>query len=441
MLAIDPISGVAVVLVLIALNGIFVAGEFSLVAVDVERVDLMADAGHRRARIVRQLLRRLSFHLGGAQLGITVTSLLLGLLAEDTIGPLLEYIPGVGLISGPTRAILAIGIAAVVQMVFGELAPKNLAISRPLGTGLWLAPILRLYGLIAAPVTSTFNGISNLLLRTGGIEPAEELRSLRSLEDLEYLVRVSKERTLGKDEATLLTRTLRLSRKDAADALTPRTSMVVVEHSGKIDDLVKASTESGYSRFPVIGEDIDDVVGIVEVREIFTLAVEDRNNSPLSRILRPVVVVPEHRELDGVLLDLEAASSRLAVVVDEHGGTAGLITREDILEELVGDIADEYDEPVPVTVNHPDGWTVLTGASSKDEVEESLGLRLPRGPFETLAGFVLQQFGSIPEVGQTTEWQGWRFEVVRKERLRLVDIAVKRPEALEPQFPEQEGTS
>ena len=157
----------------------------------------MADAGHRRARIVRQLLRRLSFHLGGAQLGITVTSLLLGLLAEDTIGPLLEYIPGVGLISGPARAILAIGIAALVQMVFGELAPKNLAISRPLGTGLWLAPILRLYGLVAAPVTSTFNGISNLVLRTGGIEPAEELRSLRSLEDLEYLVRVSKERTLG----------------------------------------------------------------------------------------------------------------------------------------------------------------------------------------------------------------------------------------------------
>ena len=427
-------------LILIALNGVFVAGEFSLVAVDVERIELMADAGHRRARIVRRLLSRLSFHLGGAQLGITVTSLLLGLLAEDTIGPLLDYLPGDRLQSGSIRAVTAIGIAALIQMVFGELTPKNLAISRPLGTGLWLGPVLRIYGLAAAPVTTAFNGIANLLLRTGGIEPAEELRSLRSLEDLEHLVRVSRERTLGEEEATLITRTLRLSRKDAADALTPRTSMVVVESSNKIDDLVTASKQSGYSRFPVIGADIDDIVGIVEVRDIFTLTPRDRKRTPLSEILRPITVVPEHRELDGVLVDLEAASSRLAVVVDEHGGTAGLITREDILEELVGDIADEYDEPVPVTAKHPDGRAVVSGTSSKDEVEELLGLRLPQGPFETLAGFVLQQFGFIPDVGQTIEWQGWRFEVVRKEHLRLADIAVESPDVVERHLPEQEGT-
>ena len=427
MFTIDPLLGLVAVLVLIALNGIFVAGEFSLVAVDIERVEVMAEQGHRRARVVRKLLSRLSFHLGGAQLGITVTSLLLGFLAEDTIGAVLDFLPGVSLSPGPTRAVIAIAIAAVLQMIFGELVPKNLAISRPLGTGLWLGSILRIYGLLAAPITTAFNGLANRLVRLLGIEPVEELRSLRSLEDLEYLVRASSARTIKEDEATLITRTLRLSRKDAADALTPRTSMVALRHSGTISDLVQSAKESGYSRFPVIGADLDDIVGMVEVKDVFSLTTDDRESGPLEDIVRPAVVVPEHRELDGVLVDLELAASRLAVVVDEHGGTAGLITREDILEELVGDIADEYDEPVAITASQKDGRVIVEGLKSRDEIEEIVGLRLPDGPFETLAGFILQQTGSIPEIGQLVEWRGWKFEVLRKENLRIADVAIEAP--------------
>lgn len=427
MFTIDPLLGLVAVLVLIALNGIFVAGEFSLVAVDIERVEVMAEQGHRRARVVRKLLSRLSFHLGGAQLGITVTSLLLGFLAEDTIGAVLDFLPGVSLSPGPTRAVIAIAIAAVLQMIFGELVPKNLAISRPLGTGLWLGSILRIYGLLAAPITTAFNGLANRLVRLLGIEPVEELRSLRSLEDLEYLVRASSARTIKEDEATLITRTLRLSRKDAADALTPRTSMVALRHSGTVSDLVQSAKESGYSRFPVIGADLDDIVGMVEVKDVFSLTTDDRESGPLEDIVRPAVVVPEHRELDGVLVDLELAASRLAVVVDEHGGTAGLITREDILEELVGDIADEYDEPVAITASQKDGRVIVEGLKSRDEIEEIVGLRLPDGPFETLAGFILQQAGSIPEIGQVVEWRGWKFEVLRKENLRIADVAIEAP--------------
>ena len=427
MFTIDPLLGLVAVLVLIALNGIFVAGEFSLVAVDIERVEVMAEQGHRRARVVRKLLSRLSFHLGGAQLGITVTSLLLGFLAEDTIGAVLDFLPGVSLSPGPTRAVIAIAIAAVLQMIFGELVPKNLAISRPLGTGLWLGSILRIYGLLAAPITTAFNGLANRLVRLVGIEPVEELRSLRSLEDLEYLVRASSARTIKEDEATLITRTLRLSRKDAADALTPRTSMVALRHSGTISDLVQSAKESGYSRFPVIGADLDDIVGMVEVKDVFSLTTDDRESGPLEDIVRPAVVVPEHRELDGVLVDLELAASRLAVVVDEHGGTAGLITREDILEELVGDIADEYDEPVAITASQKDGRVIVEGLKSRDEIEEIVGLRLPDGPFETLAGFILQQAGAIPEIGQVVEWRGWKFEVLRKENLRIADVAIEAP--------------
>ena len=260
---------------------------------------------------------------------------------------------------GPTRAVIAIAIAAVLQMIFGELVPKNLAISRPLGTGLWLGSILRIYGLLAAPITTAFNGLAIRLVRLVGLEPVEELRSLRSLEDLEYLVRASSARTIKEDEARLITRTLRLSRKDAADALTPRTSMVALRNSGTISDLVQSAKESGYSRFPVIGADLDDIVGMVEVKDVFSLTTDDRERRPLEDIVRPAVVVPEHRELDGVLVDLELAASRLAVVVDEHGGTAGLITREAILEELVGDIADEYDEPVAITASQRDGRVIV----------------------------------------------------------------------------------
>ena len=434
---IDPIMGLVAVFVLIALNGIFVAGEFSLVAVDAERVEVMAGEGHRRARTVKKLLSRLSFHLGGAQLGITVTSLLLGFLAEDTIGEFLRYLPGFNLTSGPAQAGIAIAIAAVIQMVFGELAPKNIAISRPLGTGLWLGPILRVYGVISAPVTATFNGLANRLLRLCGIEPVEELRSLRSLEDLEHLVRASSARTIRADEARLITRTLQLSRKDAADALTPRTSMVGIEQSGTIADLVRITKDSGYSRFPVTGQDTDDIVGIVEVRDVFALPVEDRELRPLSEILRPAVIVPEHRELDGVLLDLEAAESRLAVVIDEHGGTAGLITREDILEELVGDIADEYDEPVRTTSETRDGRYVVDGRTSRGDIEEMIGLRLPRGPYETVAGFLLEQFGSVPLVGEQLEWQGWKFEILGRENLRIAEISVERPPESELYFDNQ----
>ena len=434
---IDPIMGLVAVFVLIALNGIFVAGEFSLVAVDAERVEVMASEGHRRARTVKKLLSRLSFHLGGAQLGITVTSLLLGFLAEDTIGEFLGYLPGFNLTSGPAQAGIAIAIAAVIQMVFGELAPKNIAISRPLGTGLWLGPILRVYGVISAPVTATFNGLANRLLRLCGIEPVEELRSLRSLEDLEHLVRASSARTIRADEARLITRTLQLSRKDAADALTPRTSMVGIEQSGTIADLVRITKDSGYSRFPVTGQDTDDIVGIVEVRDVFALPVEDRELRPLSEILRPAVIVPEHRELDGVLLDLEAAESRLAVVIDEHGGTAGLITREDILEELVGDIADEYDEPVRTTSETRDGRYVVDGRTSRGDIEEMIGLRLPRGPYETVAGFLLEQFGSVPLVGEQLEWQGWKFEILGRENLRIAEISVERPPESELYFDSQ----
>ncbi|MDG2112785.1 MAG: CNNM domain-containing protein, partial [Actinomycetota bacterium] len=302
------------VLVLISLNAVFVAGEFSLVAVDTSRIDVMAGEGNTAARLVRGLLRRLSFHLAGAQLGITVTSLLLGVIAEDALGPIVTIIPGIDSGTGAVAAVVAIVVATVVQMVFGEQAPKNLAVTRPLGVSLTLAPILRLYGVVAAPITLLFNGLANRTVRLLGTEPTEELRVVRSLDDLEYVVVSSSDNTIAEADARLLQRTLRLSRKDAADALTPRTAMVTLDRAGTVGDLVVKAMETGHSRFPVLGGDIDDIAGVVEVRDVFHLEPDRRVATPIAEVLRPAVVVPEQRELDGVLLDLEANDSRLAVV-------------------------------------------------------------------------------------------------------------------------------
>ena len=424
------IAGLGIVVALIVLNGVYVAGEFCLLAVDTSQVDVLAGQGQRRARGVRALLRRLNFHLAGAQLGITLTSLVLGIIAEDTIGGLIEWsLGGWGetLASAGVVAVVAIALAAVIQMVFGELLPKNLAVSRPLGTSLALAPILRLYGTIAAPITLLFNGIANATVRGLGLEPTEELRIVRTRDELEYVVRSSRERTLSDSQADLAVRTLRLGRKDAADALTPRTAMSAIGAAATLAELAELARTSGHSRFPVLGTSSDDVLGVAEVRDIFRVDADERAQTPVESIMRPVVAVAESRKLDGVLADMAASDCRLCVVVDEHGGTAGVLTREDIAEELVGDIADEFDEPAALTPRLPGQPVMLAGTATLDEVEEAAGLVAPPGPYETLAGFVLERLGEIASVGAVATWDGWQLEVTQTEGLRVAEIRVSPP--------------
>jgi len=428
------IAGLGIVVALIVLNGVYVAGEFCLLAVDTSQVDVLASQGQLRARGVRSLLRRLNFHLAGAQLGITLTSLVLGIIAEDTVGRLIEWALGgwgSSLASAGVVAVAAIALAAAFQMVFGELLPKNLAVSRPLGTSLALAPLLRLYGTIAAPLTLLFNGIANATVRGLGLEPTEELRIVRTRDELEYVVRSSRRRTLSDAQADLLVRTLRLGRKDAADALTPRTSISAVSAAATLGELVELARTSGHSRLPVLGASSDDVLGIAEVRDVFSTDAAERDGTFVESIMRPVVAVAESRKLDGVLADMAASDCRLCVVVDEHGGTAGILTREDIAEELVGDIADEFDEPAVLTFRRPGQPVTLAGTATLDEVEEAAGLTVPPGPYETLAGFVLERLGEIPSVGAVATWNRWRLEVTQTDGLRVAEVRIRPPETAE----------
>lgn len=416
----------ALVGVLIALNALFVAGEFGLLAVDTTQVDTRAEAGSRRARMVAALRRRLSFHLGAAQLGITVTSLVLGIIAEDTIGDLLGAVPGADVLGVVGLAVAAIVLAAVSQMVLGELAPKNVAVSKPLGTTLVLAPALRLYGWLVAPVVLAFNGAANAVVRALGIRPTEELLIVRTLDELERVLRESSEGELDHDAAELASRTLRLSLKHADDALTPRGAMATVGAKATLDEARRIVTEHGHSTLVVIDEDIDDVVGVVHVADLLVRASSDATLT-VADVTATAVVVGEQLALTEVLARLNEAKERLAVVIDEHGGTAGVISREDIVEQVLGELTDERDEPEPASRPRGRlGVVVLSGAASLDEAREALGVDVPDGPYETLAGFILEEAGKLLKAGELVIHEGWQLTASRVDGHAIGEVTATR---------------
>jgi CBS domain containing-hemolysin-like protein len=410
-----------------------VAIEFALVAIDRQRVQLDAEAGDRRATVTAGALKRLSFYLSGAQLGITVTSLLVGFIAEPTLAAALE--PLVGGIVSEDRAlgisiVIALVIATVTQMVVGELIPKTVAIAKPRPVAYLLAGPMVLVSRILGPMITFLNGAANRTVRRLGIEPKEELASVRSLEELELLIKSSgEEGTLAPAAMALLTRTIRFGEKDAADALVPRTSVEAIGVDETVAALAARAVATGKSRFPVVGVDLDDVRGVVHVKDVYGVPYDERFTTPIGAIMASPFVVPETRDLADLLVDLRGQGSHLAVVVDEHGGTAGIITLEDILEEIVGEIDDEHDRRRPrVTGVLRAGEWLLDASLHHDEVFDACGFTMPEGDYETLAGFVLSELGRIPDVGDGFEHDGWQVEVASMDARRVASVRLRRPE-------------
>jgi CBS domain containing-hemolysin-like protein len=400
------------------------------VAVDRSRVDNEAEQGGRRARMSQGLLRHLSFHLSGAQLGITVTSLLIGILTEPAVASLIEPViePWVGerALRGVSLAI-AIFLATVVQMVVGELIPKGLAIARPETTTFVLAPVVRIYGLIFGPAIRVFNNAANATVRLLGVEPKEELSNVQTLSELQVLVHASTAGgTLDELASALLTRSIRFEQKAAEDVLVPRTAVKALRADQSVTDLVRLSARTGFSRFLVVGGDLDDVLGVVHVRSAHTVAARDRATTPVSTLMRPVLALPESRRLADILVDLRKVQTHLAVVVDEYGGTAGIVTLEDVLEEIVGEIDDEHD-PLPTRLTRPRqaGEWVVPGTLHPDEVLDQTGFEVPDGEYETIAGFLLDRVGRIPDVGDSVEHGGWTVSVAAMERRRISEVRLR----------------
>lgn len=417
-------------LLLVSANGFFVALEFALLASDRSKLEVKADEGSRTARAVLAALRRISFYLSGAQLGITVTSLVLGFLAKPLVGRLIDPVieRAGGTPSSTLSVIIAILIATVFQMVVGELIPKNVAIAAPERVAQAITPLGRVVFLLLSPAIRLFNGAANWAVRLLGIEPQEELASSRSLDEIEYLI-VSSAATgsLRPDELSLLQRTLRFGEKTAAEALTPRVHIEAVPESSTVGDLYDQTELSGHSHYPVYGEDLDDIRGVVSVTSLFDLPVNHRRTTPVTDLMTEAHAVPETRDLVDLLDDFRALEAELLIVVDEHGGTDGVITLEDVLEEITGDIDDEYDLDHALTVVRP-GVSVVAGTLNSDEVRELSGFDMPDGDYETVAGFMLAQLGHIPEEAEQVVWEGWLLEVVEMDHRRIASVQLVAPE-------------
>jgi CBS domain containing-hemolysin-like protein len=403
--------GLVAVLALILANGYFVAAEFAFVAARRGRLEAQAQAGDRRARRALAVLPRLSFMLSGAQLGITVTSLVVGYIAEATLGrairPLLEFagIPAAASIG--LSLTLGFAVATTAQMVLGELAPKNIAIARAEPVALALARPTALYMRLAGPIISLFDTASNRLLRAVGIEPAEALRGGRSVEELGLVIREAERGgALTARQTALLHRALEFSTLRAVDAMVPRPHVVSLPRDASCEDLRQLSVDSGHSRFPLVGTGLDDVLGVVQAKDVLKVPPERRATTPARTLLQEPLAVPEQAPLNHLLADMREARVPLAVVIDEYGGTAGIVTLEDIVEELVGSIQDEYDLGEPGLQRRSEGSYLVPGHWRLHEVERDTGLELPEGDYDTLAGLVMARLGRVPRVGDVVQLKG-----------------------------------
>jgi len=394
--------------ILIAANAVFVTAEFAFITVNRSSVDKRAGEGDARAKSLQAGLKKLSTELSGAQLGITVTSLLVGLIAEPSIATLLEGpIAALGVPEGSALAVsltFAFIIATVTQMVFGELVPKNWAIAEPMRAGRFVAGFQRGFTWLAGPLLNVLNGSANAIVRAMGVEPREELASARSVQELESLASRSGERgTLEPHVAQRLSRAAELRERTASDAMTPRPRLHFVDLEDTVADLLRLASETGHARFPVRGEGVDDIVGVAHFKRALSVPARERRSTQMTDILMPISAVPSSMPLNAVLEQLRGGV-QMAVVVDEYGGTDGVITLEDLVEEIVGEIEDEQDLPVS---RHrkigPRRWS-LSGLLRPDEAGEIAGLELPEAEeSDTLGGFLTEHLERFPVLGDVIE--------------------------------------
>ncbi|GLF95674.1 hemolysin family protein [Streptomyces yaizuensis] len=428
-----------IVALLLALAcGVFVAAEFSLTTIERSDLEGAVERGERGAASALKAVRGLTFQLSGAQLGITVTNLVVGMLSEPSIAKLIRG-PMEDLGLSPSAAssvalVLGTALSTVVLMVVGELVPKNWAISSPLAVAKVVATPQRLFTAAFKPLISHLNNTANRILRRLGMEPTEELASARSPKELVALARHSaKEGALEADTAELFVRTLSLAELTAENVMTPRVQVTALDVQATAEDVANATRATGLSRFPVYRGNLDTVVGVAHIKDVLAVPAERRPRTRVSELLREPLLVPESLTVDR-LMDRLGGRSTMAVVIDEYGGTAGVVTMEDIVEEVVGEVRDEHDPhetpdlaPAGEDADGRPLWSA-DGAARTDQLEQ-VGLKVPEGPYETLAGLVATELGRIPAEGDHIDLEGWRLDVVDASGRRAARVLMHAPAA------------
>ncbi|MBZ2196329.1 hemolysin family protein [Occultella gossypii] len=419
--------------VLTAGTALFVSAEFALVALDPAGVDRRSAAGDKRAGLLARALRHLSTELSGAQVGITVTTVLLGYTMQAAVANLVAVPLGrTGLTTAIATAVAVVVSLVVVNtfsMIFGELVPKNWAISDPMKVAKTVIPFQHAFTTALRPMITVLNGSANRVLRMFGVEPREELSGGRSATELAALVRHSaKAGTLEMSTATLLTRSIGLGRLTAVDVMTDRMRMHSVDRDTSATDLLALARSTGHSRFPVIDASPDEVVGIVQLRRAIAVPYERRGEVPVGALMDEAPQVPETIRLGPLLVELRDGL-QMAVVVDEYGGTSGVVTLEDVVEELVGEVADEHDRRRRVVRPGPARTWIVPGSLRPDELYQQTGLVVPdEAPYETLGGLVMTALGRLPAVGDEVEVPGVTLRVQTMDSRRVDTIQVRAAE-------------
>ncbi|WP_434975372.1 hemolysin family protein [Streptomyces mesophilus] len=442
----SSVLGLLAVLVLTAGTGYFVAQEFAYVAADRLALAREAEAGDKRAARAVKVLGKLSFMLSGAQLGITVTGLVVGFLAEPSVsgllGPALE---GTGLSGGAVSVISVVAgfvVATVLQMVIGELAPKNLALAVPERLAKSLSASTLAYLKVVGPIVRIFDGAANRILRRIGIEPVEELHHGATLEELSHLIGESHEHGhLPEATAELLDHALDFSERTVDEVMVPRADAVFVRRDATAAEAVALIGKYGHSNYPVLGDHPDDVAGVLGVRELMRLPAARFERTTAGELARRPLLLPDTLPLPGAVAQMRERDDEFAVVLDEHGGVAGIVTYEDIAEELVGDIADESDAVVEPAVADGAGWLVDAGRRL-DEVADATGIELPEeDDYDTVAGLVIDRLGRFPAIGDRltvalADGSGAEIAVLRLDRHVPERVRIERvpaPDATEPE--------
>ena len=417
---------VAAGMLLIFGTGFFVAVEFSLVALDQHTVQRAIDDGDKRAEPLLKCLKSLSTQLSSCQLGITMTTLLTGFVMEPAISELLRVpLTAIGVpeaVVMPVGVVVALVTATLLSMLLGELVPKNMSISLPLAVGRALARPQLAFTAVFKPAIVLLNGFSNRVLHTFGFEAKEEISGARTPAELASMVRRSAQMgTLDAGTANFVAKTLSFAERTAADVMTPRTRLETLETDQPVSDVIEAARRTGFSRFPIIGESPDDIRGVVHVKKAVAVPADRRDGLAAAAIMTDVLRVPETVHLDALIQELRAANLQLAVVLDEYGGTAGVATLEDLVEEIVGEVSDEHDRVKPGVLQSASGDWYFPGIMRPDEVSEQIpSLTVPdESGYETVAGYMMAELGRIAEIGDAVAVPGGVLEVERMDGRRI----------------------
>ena len=420
------------VLGLVAANAFFVAAEFALVAARRTRIEAMVRRGDSRAKVAQYAIQHLDKYISGTQLGITLASLGLGWIGEPALAGLIEgaftALPTpLSAVAAHTVAVaVAFTIITFLHIVLGELAPKALALLHPEQTSRWVARPLILFTTATNPFIWVLNGTANGILRLFGARAPTEHERVHSPEEIRMLVDQSRlTGGLGAQDARMIQGVFEFTEKLARDVMTPRTAIVGIPVAATLSQAADRVAQTGRSRYPVHGETLDDIVGTVHAKAILA-GLRDQPNAAVSTVMRPAFFVPGTREVEDVLADMKRQKVHIAIVLDEYGGTAGLVTMEDLLEEIVGQIYDEYDRQPEPTTPEAGGFPEFAGGAEIREVNAALGLTLDDTDYSTIGGLVFGQLGRLPKVGDTAAVKGGVFEVVAMEGRRVGKVRFKK---------------